>query len=919
MDRNLQIIITKLAQSPQSFNDLRSLLQVESSSIKEHITNELRQNQRHLAYQNYCQHFLNSLWYPEIHRRRETVSKAHEKTFEWIYELDGFDPSNRRWDSIIQWLEHGEGIYWVSGKAGSGKSTLMSYIYDNDRTSKLLGIWSGAKDVFVPSYFFWSSGNELEKSSEGLLRSLLCQILQKFPNLTPSGNEDNFTQELDKEEHYQPRPIAAWTEHKLHLTLQHVMLRAQKTCRICIFIDGIDETSDDPDAAIAVIKSMLSANGKILLSSRRDPPYINAFDSSAKLRLQDLTESDVRTYVWDKLQPFLGRDKMSEIVDRILDKAQGVFLWVELVVKELIRGLQNDDSVTQLQERVDSTPSDIEALYVKMLSKIEHVYCPEAAFLFRIALEPFTHSLLDVTLALCKEVYNVSDVSIQTALYHCRKNQKRIPILCAGLLEVNTIDEASEKGGKGYGPTHFLTLPRQHTCSSEQEELSSFERSTHITFIHRTAEDFMRKAKQGQNFLNTHVQHPSPRPALVRGLLAKVTLLGFPENPGHYIDDPGGNLLDEVAREFVGQVMLIVMVNEGQTDTAQVALCNDIDRTITAVAQRYQRVAALSHWCVRWAQDPFGELSGKPIQWPRAVSLSSSRVACSLTTTSESVLFQNEIVDLLAFAAAWGLCPTALEMFNLRQDQLDMQYTNQLLFYIVRAKSIHLTGTGQAALQLIARLLSRGGNPNIYPEKFSSTIWGMFLTGHNRDTRSFGKDFAMTVKAFLESGADVHLKVPAIFRLSPSKVPLETEISFRLEYSVLYLIQRLLDTIPELKPLEDLVLKKGGRDFRRRVTHVASQADNYRVHRVSKDQSEALMTALGTTNIYNLHEVNRWLHLDTALFETCKEILGTAGECDIYLSSDDEDAASDPDTEQKFYDSVDTLTVANEQESEPAE
>ena len=817
MDGNLQTIITKLAQSPQSFNELRSLLQVESSSIKEHITNELRQNQRDLDYQNYCQNFLNSLWYPEIQRRQETVSKAHEKTFEWIYELDGFDPSNRRWDSVVQWLEQGEGIYWVSGKAGSGKSTLMKYIYDNDRTSYLLKTWSGAKDVFVPNYFFWSSGNKLEKSSEGLLRSLLYQMLQKFPNLTPSANESNSTQELKNEDHYQSQPIPAWTEHRLHLSLQHVMLQVQKTCSICIFIDGIDETSDDPDAAIAVIKSMLSANGKILLSSRRDPPYINAFDSSAKLRLQDLTESDVRTYVWDNLQPFLGRDKMSGIVDRILYKAQGVFLWVRLVVKELIKGLQNEDSFVQLQARVDSMPSDIEALYAKMLSKIEHVYCPEAAFFFRIALENFTPSLLDVTLALCEEVYHVSDISIQTALSYSRKSQKRIPILSAGLLEVDTIDEVQVNCENNYGHTFFLTLPRQHTCSPEEEELSSFERYTHITFIHRTAKDFMRKDKQAQDFLDTNVQHSSPRPALVRGLLAKVTLLGFPENPGCNFDFMGQDILDIVARRFVFEVMLIVHMEEGETDTAQVALCNDIDRTIAAMEQRHQRGGALSHWCVRWGQNPLGNTPEQPFQWPRAVSLSSPCATYSLTTTSESIWLQNEIVDFPAFVAAWELSRSALEILKLRQSQLDVQSTNQILFYMVQALSYDNTGA-QAALQLIARLLSRGGNPNLYVEKLSTTIWGMFLSGHRRSCLSFGEDFAMAMKAFLESGADVDLKVPAIFILSPPfqylQHTLNEEIHLRLESSVLYLIQRLVETMPEMQPLEDLVLEKGGRDFR---------------------------------------------------------------------------------------------------------
>ena len=103
------------------------------------------------------------------------------------------------------------------------------------------------------------------------------------------------------------------------------------------------------------------------------------------------------------------------------------------------------------------------------------------------------------------------------------------------------------------------------------------------------------------------------------------------------------------------------------------------------------------------------------------------------------------------------------------------------------------------------------------------------------------------------------------------------------------------------------------------MSHFALRTDSYRVHKVSEAQGEALMTALDTVDVYNLCNFHGFSHKDTALFETCKEILGTVGDCDDHTSSDDEDAASDPDTEQEFYDSVDTMTVADEQVSEPAD
>ena len=83
----------------------------------------------------------------------------------------------------MEWLETGKGIYWINGKAGSGKSTLMNYICAEPRTQDALEIWAQPYRLVVPTFFFWSAGSELQKTTVGLLRSLLYQILVHYPQL----------------------------------------------------------------------------------------------------------------------------------------------------------------------------------------------------------------------------------------------------------------------------------------------------------------------------------------------------------------------------------------------------------------------------------------------------------------------------------------------------------------------------------------------------------------------------------------------------------------------------------------------------------------------------------------------------------------------------------------------------------------
>lgn len=126
---------------------------------------------------------LQSLLFPSFTARYLQLTQAHQSTFKWIFEEP--DSINLPWSSFTDWLQSGSGIYWINGKAGSGKSTLMKYIYDHHRTREMLLSWSEAAPVVIAGFFFWNSGTSLQKSQVGLLRSLLHEILSKHRDLIP--------------------------------------------------------------------------------------------------------------------------------------------------------------------------------------------------------------------------------------------------------------------------------------------------------------------------------------------------------------------------------------------------------------------------------------------------------------------------------------------------------------------------------------------------------------------------------------------------------------------------------------------------------------------------------------------------------------------------------------------------------------
>lgn len=101
---------------------------------------------------------LKNLWYPTIKERFEEVSEAHQKTFNWVFQSHNENTMNIQSSNFVKWLRHDGGLYWINGKAGSGKSTLMKYIYNDPRMRKISNSWAAASNLCVAGFFFWKSG-----------------------------------------------------------------------------------------------------------------------------------------------------------------------------------------------------------------------------------------------------------------------------------------------------------------------------------------------------------------------------------------------------------------------------------------------------------------------------------------------------------------------------------------------------------------------------------------------------------------------------------------------------------------------------------------------------------------------------------------------------------------------------------------
>lgn len=311
---------------------------------------------------------LNSIRFEGMNDRQNDIVEANPDTLDWILEktLKDFPDHESLTISFADWLKSGQGVFNITGKPGSGKSTLMKHLVATRfrETKSLLeeNPKAEGKKVLIARSFLWMLGQSRnQRSYSGLVRSILHEILTKAHDLIPRVFPDYWARGLDLPYPQQTLDIPA---EEFEKALVRALRLGFANYHMCIFIDAADELEDqkvDFSRLATKICGWAEMGPQICVFSREEPAFMNLFRASQRLRLHLVNEEDIRRVIMDELnghQNFLKEPEKdrNDFINEISHEANGVFLWAALVVKEMRCQLDCQQGISKLRQVLNWLP-----------------------------------------------------------------------------------------------------------------------------------------------------------------------------------------------------------------------------------------------------------------------------------------------------------------------------------------------------------------------------------------------------------------------------------------------------------------------------------------------------------------------------------------------------------------------------------
>ena len=335
----------------------------------------------------------------------------------------------------------------------------MDYLSKTDQSLQRLNDAFGPQWIRIRFFFDFRADHGIANSFEGLLRSLLLQVLEVVPGMEPELRQfRNKTHVVGN--------VPEWNKRDLQEAFYKAL--ANVPSRLYIFADGLDEYSGNMQELLAFFQGLSDKRGreggfKICLASRAEPLIDLALRAYPGFRMQDLNLKGIEQYVSVTVTGLgvAAKDehRLKQLCTDIAKSADGVFLWARFAVSEVIGSYAKGDTTSELKRRLGEIPSDMEGIYAGIFRRMGTNDPDEARLAFQLVCCTITSRYTDSSLTILqlKEAIAVAKKCTADSIHDCGVDsleifRKRIRAKCGGLLEEipTTTKKSDDTDPKGW-------------------------------------------------------------------------------------------------------------------------------------------------------------------------------------------------------------------------------------------------------------------------------------------------------------------------------------------------------------------------------------------------------------------------------------------------------------------------------------
>ncbi|KAG1721344.1 hypothetical protein EDB19DRAFT_2044402 [Suillus lakei] len=313
-------------------------------------------------------------------------AEEREKFLQWMSPVSCTDkheassrqrhPGTGRWifynDEYVAWNKSDSAFLWLNGQPGHGKTILASSVIDGIQDSR-------EAEPQTLAYFYCNFRDDRTTIAAAVLRSLVVQLLQEskddwITKIRGSGpQEEGDLVSLQKL--WKQKSDGASCPTDLGF-LRKLLVEASTLVRLPVLvIDALDECKEYPELVKHLVNLPEHARLRLFVTGRNEQAIQDAFHGLSTVSLKDSAEqmkADIHAHIAEQLQAQKQLSRLPDalkktILEKLLEKAEGMFRWVQCQLDDIMGCKRRID----IEAALDNLPAGLYETYDRIIQAIK--------------------------------------------------------------------------------------------------------------------------------------------------------------------------------------------------------------------------------------------------------------------------------------------------------------------------------------------------------------------------------------------------------------------------------------------------------------------------------------------------------------------------------------------------------------------